>query len=513
MKVLILGVAAGVLLATGPAYAARPIARPEAAAAQKSPAQHAAQVLLDAAKALDDGADDRAFALLEQLTGSEDFESLPPETRRLGWYLLGLAGLRTDHYEVAHEALKKSSRMAGATNFDWILRMYAAREVHDVPDAVESLVALGLEFPANVRTLDQDTVQSLLASTIGRQDGPELRFKVQDTLFEAEWSPPRSAFDPSALWRDYAAALLDRGQTERAGRAAALVTGVRDRIAMRADKRFDPIMRLITGPFDIRAAGEVELAAARARAEAAPKSLQGQIDLAQALASLDRREEGIAVLDDAITRIRAAKASGVRDKPFDDDDDNLIWALNTKAYMLLRLKRDEEGLAVMTDAARRPESGQVNTSQALNLASIYVRMGRPHDALKWIAGVESMSDYGKGVMLNNSICAKVQLGDQTGAARDLVELRKLIIAIPGAVEDALICMNDPDGAAKMLIDRLAKPDTRLDALLDIQDYRPSSYGWSFETEMDRRRDLIRQRPDVQAEIDRVGHRDHYDFWP
>ena len=116
-------------------------------------------------------------------------------------------------------------------------------------------------------------------------------------------------------------------------------------------------------------------------------------------------------------------------------------------------------------------------------------------------------------MLSNTICAKAQLNDTAAAAAAMAELRTLKAANPGAVEWGLLCMNDLDGAAAMLIDRLENPETRGRALAGLQTYRQPERPWSFMAEARRRNALIMARPDVQAVVERVGRIETYVLAP
>lgn len=501
------------LAAAPTAQAARPATRPQAPAEQPSTKRQVETAIVGAARLIDVADYDGAYERLKPVVGTPAFEELDPEARRLGWYLFGAAAFLSEHYEEAHPALVKSSSLPGATAYDWRLRLSAADAVGDLADVAACVTALSHEFRDTLRAVNLDAVNGFLSAANGRADAAKIKFEVLDALYEVDWAPKGVAMDFDERWRDYATALIERNQPERATRVIASITTVREIIAMRADRRFDPFLRKPGDQFDFRTALEADLAARQARSAAAPTSLSGRVDIAKALSSLDRSAEALAFLDAEIEKGRAAKPVAGRNPVFDDFDDNLIWALNAKANLLFALDRDDEGLAIMINAARRPERGQVNTSQALNLAATYVAMGRPREALEWVAGVESMSGYGRGVMLSNTVCAKVQLNDTAGAAVAMTELRTLKAANPSAVEWGLLCMNDLDGAAAMLIDRLENPETRGLALAGLQTYRRSETPWSFIAEALRRSDLVKARPDVQAVADRVGRIETYVLAP
>lgn len=494
------------------AQAARPVTRPQAAAEQPTRRQVQAAVI-DAGRLIEAADYERAYQSLKPIVGTPAFEEFDPEARRVVWNMLGTAAFFSEHYAEAHSALVKSSSLPGATGYDWRLRLAAAGAIDNLPDVAACFAAMSYEFRDTLRAIDLDVVNSALSAANGRDDAEKIRFEILDALYEVDWAPQGEALDFDEYWREYATALIERKQPERAASVIASITDVREIIPMRADRRFDPFLRKPGDRFDFRVALEADLAARQARSAAAPKSLMGRVAVAKTLSMLDRSAEALALLDAEIEKGRTATPVDGRNPIFDDFDNNLIWALNAKANLLFALDRDDEGLAIMINAARRPERGQVNTSQALNLAAIYVAMGRPRDALEWIAGVESLSGYGRGVMLSNTVCAKAQLNDMAAAAAAMAELRTLKAANPGAVEWGLLCMNDLDGAAAMLIDRLEKPETRGRALAGLQTYRQPERPWSFMAEARRRDALIMARPDVQAVVERVGRIETYVLAP
>src|SRR5258708_12052027 len=92
--------------------------------------------------------------------------------------------------------------------------------------------------------------------------------------------------------------------------------------------------------------------------------------------------------------MKNVKAAGSQ-PAYDDINDNLIWILNNRAIALGGLGRRDEELELLIRAARRPEHGDPNVSQAINLGQFYCDLGRPKDALFAILDVEKTSPYGR----------------------------------------------------------------------------------------------------------------------
>jgi hypothetical protein len=68
----------------------------------------------------------------------------------------------------------------------------------------------------------------------------------------------------------------------------------------------------------------------------------------------------------------------------------------------------------------------------------------------------------------------------------------------------LLCAGDQDGAAARMIARLDDPESRADALVELQDYLPPAHPTAFRRAADARRAALKARPDVQAAVNRWG---------
>jgi hypothetical protein len=79
---------------------------------------------------------------------------------------------------------------------------------------------------------------------------------------------------------------------------------------------------------------------------------------------------------------------------------------------------------------------------------------------------------------------------------------------PRSYDDALLRMNDLDGAAKWLIERLEDKDLRSSALLSIQDYAVPRETMR-QAELRKKRRALLDRGDVQTAIAKVGRIESY----
>jgi len=209
------------------------------------------------------------------------------------------------------------------------------------------------------------------------------------------------------------------------------------------------------------------------------------------------------LLDAAIARAKLRDSSA---KPFSDPGE-LNWTYNQRALALLHLGRVDEAINLMKLGAERPEGGNVNVSQQLNLAQIYEEEGRPAEAMAVIADGESwdLSPYGKMDFEGVRACAAAQLHDQAALRRSMAYVRAHVDDAPGWAIDASICIGDMDLAAKTMITELANPNQLASALLDLQE---GSLAPSLSPIVrDRKTQLwaLYQRPDVKTAADAVGH--------
>jgi hypothetical protein len=99
--------------------------------------------------------------------------------------------------------------------------------------------------------------------------------------------------------------------------------------------------------------------------------------------------------------------------------------------------------------------------------------------------------------------AALQLDDTNQISESLRYLSDHRTDLPQAYQKALLAVGDLDGAAKLMIQRLADPERRRDALLTVQNYAQPPLTPVAAAERARLDSLISRR-DVQAAIDKVG---------
>jgi tetratricopeptide (TPR) repeat protein len=252
----------------------------------------------------------------------------------------------------------------------------------------------------------------------------------------------------------------------------------------------------------VRAATD-EIASARTMMDAHPDRLGAVNRLAVALLAMEQQDEVLKLTEAALAK--ALPADGSRSS-YSDVDTQVNWTMDYRQRALYRAGRFDEAAAIEEKAARRPEAGHLNVSQAINLGDMYYALGRPKDALNAIADIAERDVSGYGALAADGvrICAAVQLHDDK-----LVQARLAATASharDGAqpYASALLCVNDLDTLAKFYIDLLADKTLRIEALVQLQKFSLGEPRTAIETVIDNRRAQLLARPDMQAAIEKVG---------
>lgn len=456
----------------------------------------------------------QAYATLEALTAKPAFQSAPGELRHATWLLMAGAAGETRDWPKARAAIEKATAFPEANANDWQVRVRIARSSGDMTDGLRSIAVLARRFPGGLAVFSDEEIGRWFDRAKLETD-QDLAFDFVDALL-THWTPADPFVDPfvelDGMRQIQVEGLLRQGRTAQAIAATRKISDPDVLIAMRADKRFDPLSAADPALLDPKPAALRQLAGIEALYPAHPDLLSAVDARTSALLDLNRSEEALALVEAAIARAQKDP------RAFKDIDSRLGWTINLKNFALGSLGRDEEALEALETAARVPENGKANINQTLNLAGQQMQMGRFKAALATVASVrdDRLSPYGKAVGLRITACSATQLGDLATADEALGRLRDLKLEAKRQLEDALLCRGDLDGAAAMLIERLQSPVQRNLALagLQVAPLRPSPLP--LDVTLRERRAELRARPDVRAAIDAVGRVITYspeDLWP
>jgi tetratricopeptide (TPR) repeat protein len=450
--------------------------------------------------------------VLQKASKRKSFDTADPRLRRA--LMLMLAGLaaQSEDWAAAKTAILPATELKEAEGIDWAVRMEASAKLDDREDAVKSMTVLAERFPETLADYTDSFIFNWRGRARALPDGEAKAFALDDALAKGGWKSDDPFADTSDFMRDYAQGLLSRGRNAEAEKAAATIVDRETLIGLRADKIFDAIGGSGQERFLPRIGAVARLKSVEALIKDHPKLLVGQTAKAEALLKLNRAAEALAVAEAAIAKANADPTA------FSDMDEALPWAHNLVNDALEQLGRRDQSLEALAVGARVPEHGKPNVSQTLNLSAALVRVGRAKEALATVATVrlDLMSPYGRSVGLWVKVAAATQLGDNAQSQKALAELKALGREGKLNLFEALLYRGDLDGAAALLIERLADPTQRTAALVGVQDTPLAPFPTSYDVDLAKRRADLRVRPDIQAAVAKVGRIEHYapsDLWP
>ncbi|HEV2701945.1 MAG TPA: hypothetical protein VGV09_09970 [Steroidobacteraceae bacterium] len=448
----------------------------------------------------------KAYKLLVELTSSDRFSALSPERRHAGLLLTGLLGLEQRDNSYSHRILVRASEMPEAGVADWEGRYTGASRVLDALDAMKSLTLLANRWPSELGRLRPYPLQDLVLRKPDDEVQKAARFDLLNALFDASWRPFEGT-EPQQEWLLLVDECVARNDLTRAARVVTRIDDPHSLLGLRVDRRDDALVRLRPASFDLTAAGTRQVAEYLRSVNDYPRSLDAVVQLTYVYLGLGRYSDVITVTNDVIERVTL---SGDVKKIFDDGPDSLEWIYDNRARALAALGRDEEAEPELRSAAERLEGGEKNVNNALNLANFLLDRGRPEEARSVLSELpkdpDDFSPYGKMVHHAVLVEAALMLKDTDASEQALIYLKQHEQDAPQVLQRALLRAGETDEAAAVLIRSLEDPSTRRRALVAIQDYAPHKQPARVKA-YNRQFDLWLQRPDIQAEIAKVGRRE------
>ena len=116
--------------------------------------------------------------------------------------------------------------------------------------------------------------------------------------------------EPDGLWHDLIADALDRNDLRRAREISKRLQDAATLLHMRADRRFDALVKAEPRTFDLRAAMERECKRLAKAVAANPRSLSVRVQYGYALLAAGRFTELLDLADEIIARTTAAPPDG-----------------------------------------------------------------------------------------------------------------------------------------------------------------------------------------------------------
>lgn len=407
---------------------------------------------------------------------------------------------KLEKYDVAFKYADRATALDPDIEWLQVIRLYFGYQ-YERPDAsVNALQVLARIAPEKVRELELEMVVTLLREAKALDPKGDRSIAAYAALERARYVPQAPNHD-DFLRMGHGRLLLKRGRLDDARRVLRGVVDVDSVIEMRVDRRFDPLRSdpAFESQLDVAAAVSKDVARSRAAMEANPQLLEAVYLHGSTLNDVLRDAEGLAVVDRALARDAADPAA------FTDADEYRNWVINLRGYLLYGLGRTAEGRAALSRAAGLEEHGEPNVSNIINLGGYLVDEGRAAEAMALIPRIGTPSPYGQAWIEAIRSCAGAQLEDEKLRKAGLDYLKSHEADNPAAYSRALLCSNDVDGAAALMIRRLADEDQRAGALLVLQIRQESKKGeLPFARTMQDRHATLRDRADVRAAVDKVG---------
>jgi tetratricopeptide (TPR) repeat protein len=460
-------------------------------------------------EALEAGEYEKSLAALRSAMSSAEFQKADPRLRYSAFVLASHAAAMTDDNLSAHEYLVVATTFPQADGEEWIRRAAMATLLDKWDDAAASLSAVARKWPKAFEDAPyQAQIVNEVVHELGKRPGTRgQRLELLNDLFAAQYKD-QYGLEPAHLWLMLATDALDRKDLRRAREVAKRIDHPEILVAMRIDRRFDPLTSKDGRTFDVQAAARRQIAQLEDAMKAKPSNLGIVVQYGYALYTVGKFETLLALADRTIAQVNEAPKDA---PPFEDLDEQFNWIHNHKASALRALGRWDEAAATLAAWERSDRNRQDKVSQGINLGFFYNELGRPEDALKAVEGLDwarAMSPYGRTQCQYVRFQAYQQLGRKAEAEEIVAWMRKHQKDAPQTAQATLLEAGDADAAAALMISRLRDLDERGIALAQVQIYAAEP-----RTERQKKHAALWEsflaRPDVAAEIAAVGRRDRF----
>jgi tetratricopeptide (TPR) repeat protein len=418
-------------------------------------------------------------------------------TARQPLILVGIASL------LLSSCTSKPQRAVTLSDLDTRLRSAYARQSY--AEAARALAEVAARFPSALSQIPDDAILRLAAIPQNSSATERAaRFELLQKLFALGWKDEHG-IEPSTLWHDLIRELIERDLVDEAVRVVPHVQSPGQLIELRVDRRFDVLMQKSAPVLSVEGIAKANVQNWRQANTKFPRSIQVVVGLLSALYAAGRFDTELTLANEAVARVEAARSP--RDA-FDDANEKLNWLYNSRSSALQALGRWDEAVADLRKARDLLERGGPNVSNTINLADLYVGMGRPDDALTTLAPLlktfpKNTSPYGAMQVQSVRHAAAVLQNDEAAARKAFEFLSKHRADAPRTFQEALVWSNRPDEWARYMIERLHDPQDRNLALRELQRYieTPEPPVWM---QMRKRMQEFASRADVRAAVAEVG---------
>ncbi|MEO8671155.1 MAG: hypothetical protein ABI411_07550 [Tahibacter sp.] len=464
----------------------------------------ATRALIHRADALNAAKDSSAaLKVVVSAIESEGFAKLSTAEQHIVLAVGGSMAVEQGQAERGLDWLKRATQFDEATARNWHERLSAAFQLRNYPDSALCIATIAKRWPNLMDQIPAPVIYAL-DRELKYAHASASRRELLQALFDAAWKDDGNP--PSSMLIDLSLMMIADGDLKRAASVIARIDAPRSAVILRADRRFDRSLRAAKQKIDVEQIAAAAVARARERVEAAPTLLAPRVALQSALLQVMKYDEVLAIADDVIARTREVDGATV----FTDFKDKYIWLLNHRSHALQSLGRFDEAIEQMKKAARRPEGGDLNVSQAINLGLMLASMNRPGEAREAIAELGGVSEYGRALTELVGLMAAAQDHDSAAVDKHLAYLSEHRTTLPSIYGIALLELDRLDDAANLLIERLRRDDWRSEALQAMQIYADQPQP-PRATILSARWRAVIARPDVQAELAKVGRIERFNL--
>lgn len=434
----------------------------------------------------------RAAAALDALLGDPAFPRVPQDIRIAIYSHAGYLALETKDHARARDLYLQAITANSADSDDWSNLGWAEYQLREYDAAAAHMAELARRWPGALDGLHD----SFLFGLIDALDAKPARMDLLQSLASAGWK--QATLDADYLWLGLALLRVQRGEHELARAAIDRIAAPRELIELRSDRRFDGLFDPQSPRFDVVQQARQRVDRLSTLSAATPLNLELANGLADALQVVGDHERVVTLVDATLRQDAKAFVH----------PEYRVWLLNAKSSALDLMGRWDEAVATMRLASALAEDGSTNVSQSINLADMECARGNGKQALAILKGVGDVSDFGRMAVESVRHCALLERRDRAGADRAMAYLQAHRDLSTSLYVSALMREERLDDAAAALIVALDSEDERAATLVMVQDYLPRRSPPAMQI-LDDRWQVLMERADVSAAIDRVGRRQRY----
>jgi len=414
-----------------------------------------------AASLVDQNQPVEALAMLDTMLATSE---LPIERGQIEG-LRSFALARLNRISEAHKAIETSAASSPAPSMLLLRQLFLLRAFDGDPNgAADTIQLIAASDPKGLNQLPTEVVSGVIRA-VAKDEARS--FGVDYSLVMADWQPDDATIaDIDWIRLRLLTTLVKRNRLDDARPVFDKILNPVILVRIGIDRRFAalwPAVEKRLGPgADIADAAYV--GAAKARFDAAPKSLIARLGYAEALNIASREPEALVVADVAKTPQELAALT-----------DREVWLVNLHAALLGDAGRIDEAMARYAAINATPINGRsAIIGTILNQAMFAQSVDRPTATL-------AAADFAETTPANSSAFGQMYIAqvracalNQLGRSADAIAAAAPLIAKPEENDDAylaaMICLGRMDAAAATIKRRLDDDEQRTEMLFELQPF-------------------------------------------